>query len=261
MIEKLTYLRAFGRIVLLIVGTVILMPFQLVWTVPSILLHHLQRYQSPIATLWFKYVLCIFGINVSVINKRNLSRRQKIYLSNHISYIDILIMGAHFNGFFIAKSDIASWPIFGFLSKITGTLFIKRNRRYLQVQIELLKKHLNAKQSLIIFPEGTTGNGHELLHFKSGLLNVLDEVKKKPVLQPLSIRYTQIDKKPLATQGDFDRVAWYGDMVLAPHLWQLLRNKSLSARVVIHPILQIPEDSTPKSLMAKVEAEIRTDFL
>jgi 1-acyl-sn-glycerol-3-phosphate acyltransferase len=260
MLEKLTYIRAFFRIILFAVGTLLLLPFHMAWNLPSVIFGRLMRYQGPIATLWFRYLLWLFGIKVHVVNKRNLSKKQKIYLSNHVSYIDILIMGAHFNGFFIAKSDIASWPIFGFLSKLSGTLFITRNRRYLNVQIELMKKHLNAKQSLILFPEGTTGNGHEILHFKSGLLNVLSEVKKRPVLQPLSIRYTQINKKTLVTQEEFDKVAWYGDMVLAPHLWQLLRNKSLTARIVVHPIFHVPENFEPKSVMAKIETEVRTDF-
>jgi len=260
MTSKLTYLRAIYRVILFLIGTLALVPLQIIWILPSIILHYPLRYQSPIAVLWYRYTLKIFGIKVNIVNKRNLSKKQKIYLSNHVSYIDILVLGAYFNGFFIAKSDIAKWPVFGPLSKISGTLFITRNRRYLPVQIKLLKKHLEAKQSLIIFPEGTTGNGREILHFKSGLLNVLDEVKKKPVIQPLSIRYTQINGKTLVEQEDFDKIAWYGEMTLAPHLWQLLRQKKVATRVVVHPVMPITDGSNSKSLMAQVEAEVKTDF-
>jgi 1-acyl-sn-glycerol-3-phosphate acyltransferase len=261
MISKLSYLRASYRLLLFIIGTLILLPFQILWVAPFSLTRSLMHHQSPVARLWFKYILWAFNIRVTLVNKRLLSRKQKIFLSNHISYVDILIMGAYFDGFFIAKSDIASWPIFGFFSKLTGTLFIVRNRRFLVEQIALLKKHLEEKQSLIIFPEGTTGNGHEIQHFKSGLLNAPMEMEKRPVLQPVSIRYTHINDKPLVTQEEYDNIAWYGDMVLAPHLWQLLRNKNVKARVTLHHSVTLQNDMNPKTIMAKIEAEVKSDFV
>jgi len=248
------------RIFLLILITLVLLPLHLLWITPLIILRRLPRTQGPFVTLWFRGLLLAFNIRVTVVNKKSLSKKQKIFLSNHISYIDILVLGAHFNGFFVAKSDIAHWPIFGFLSRVSGTLFITRERRFIKQQLKLLETHLKAKQSLIIFPEGTTGNGREILPFKSSLLNSVLEMKKKPVIQPLSLIYTKMNDKKLETQEEFDQIAWYGDMTMPPHFKNLLSQKSFNARVVIHPSIIAKEDSTPRSLSNEAFKEISSSF-
>lgn len=245
--NSLTTLRMIRRLTLLAILTIILFPFQIIWVLPSILLNRLPRFQGPIARLWFRSVVRIFNIKVTIVNKRSLSKKQKIFLSNHISYMDIPILGAYFNCFFIAKSDIAGWPIFGILSKLAGTIFVTRHRRFLKSQLAQMNKHLNAKQSLMIFPEGTTNTGQEILRFKSGLLNSVFELKKKPVIQPLSLIYTHVNEKRLETQEDFDQIAWYGDMTMKPHFLHLLKQKNFRARVVIHPAMIVtPEDDAKK---------------
>lgn len=256
----MAFLRFVRRVILFILITLTLLPLHLVWLVPYLLTGKLPRRQNVFVTLWFKALLWAFNIRVTIVNKKNLSRKQKIFLSNHISYIDILVIGAYFNGFFVAKSDIAGWPVFGFLSRASGTLFITRERRFIKEQLQLLKKHLAAKQSLIIFPEGTTGNGREILPFKSSLLNSVLEMKKKPAIQPLSLVYTKMNDRKLETQEEFDTIAWYGDMTMPPHLKNLLSQKSINARVVIHPIIPVTGDSTPRGLANQAYREINTSF-
>ena len=257
---SLAYFRLTYRVLLFIVATLGLLPLHLIWTLPGAIAGRLPRRQNPITTLWFRIILWAFNIRVTVVNKKNMSKKQKVFLCNHISYIDILVIGAYFNGFFVAKSDIAGWPIFGYLARVSGTLFITRERRFLKEQLKLLNTHLEAKQSLIIFPEGTTGNGREILPFKSSLLNAVLEMKKKPVIQPLSLSYTKMNDQKLITQEDFDHIAWYGDMTMAPHFKKLLMQKSFNARVVIHPTIVAQDDSTPRSLSNEAFREISSSF-
>lgn len=263
MLNKLTHLRAFYRVVLLLVGTVILVLMQLVWALlmAILLLGKMPRRQSPIVRLWYMFGTWVSGAKVTVTNKRSLSRKQKIILSNHTSYLDILILGAAFDCFFVAKIDIAGWPIFGFLAKVGGTLFISRQRKFIKNQLALLETHLRAKQSLLIFPEGTTNNGMKVETFKSSLLNAAFNVEKPPVIQPVSLVYTRMNGRNLQTQEDYDHIAWYGDMVLAPHLWTLFRQKNIEAKIIIHPMIHITPDSNAKQITAQVQEKVIEGFV
>jgi len=256
MLSKLAHLRAALKFAVFILGTLALVPFQLVY----MLVVWRPRRQSPIVRAWFVFVRELLQIKVTLIDRKNLSRRQKIFLGNHISYLDIIVLGAAFDCFFVAKSDVASWPVFGFLSKIGGTIFISRQRTQIKNQIPLLKKHIERRKSLFLFPEGTTSNGRRVLPFKSSLLNVLPLLHKKPVIQPISLAYTHINGRHMATQEDYDTAAWYGDMTLAPHLWNVFKQQSLHATIYVHPKLGFYEVSDIKRLTAEIQEKVSEGF-
>lgn len=261
MLNKLTHLRALMRVLLLIVGTFFLVLVQLVWALgTAVLLTKMPRRQSPIVRLWYMYCVWLSGVKVTVANKRSLSRKQKIILSNHTSYMDILVLGAAFDCFFVAKIDIAGWPIFGFLAKIGGTLFISRQRQFIKNQLTLLETHIKAKQSLLIFPEGTTNNGMTVQPFKSSLLNAAFTTERRPIIQPISLVYTRMNGQFLHTQEDYDNIAWYGDMFLAPHLWHLFRQKNVEAKIIIHPGIRITDDMDAKKITALAYSQVVEGF-
>lgn len=256
MLNKLTHLRALLRVLLFVSGTLFLVLVQLVWALGTmagvaIFRSSMPKRQSPIVRAWYAYCVWLSGIKVTVVNRRNFSRKQKIILSNHTSYLDILILGAYFDCFFVAKIDIAGWPIFGFLAKIGGTLFISRQRQFIKNQLSLLETHLEAKQSLLIFPEGTTNNGMVVEQFKSSLLNAAFTVKKAPLIQPISLIYTHMNGVKLETQQDYDHVAWYADMFLAPHVWNVFRQKSIQAKIVVHPVIRLTPEMNAKEVTAQ----------
>lgn len=265
MLNKLTHLRALLRILLLITGTAFLVLVQLVWVmltslVMAVLRLKPSRHQSPVVRAWYSYCTWLSGVKVTVVNRRSLSRKQKIILSNHTSYLDILILGAYFDCFFVAKMDIAGWPIFGYLAKIGGTLFIQRQRQHIKKQLDLLETHLDARQSLLIFPEGSTNDGMSLLPFKSSLLNAAYNVKKPPLIQPISLIYTHMNGKKLETQAEYDLIAWYGEMTLAPHLWHVFRQKNIEAKIIIHPVIKISEENDAKTVTAQARQLIADGF-
>jgi len=261
MLNKLTHLRALIRVLSLVLGTIVLIVFQLLWMLPQAFMVKMTRRQSPIVRLWYRFVLFLLGIKVTVVNRRNLTKKQKIILSNHISYMDILVLGAYFDCFFVAKMDIAGWPIFGFLAKVGGTVFITRQRQHVLRQLELLQKHVDARQSLLIFPEGTTSDGTHVQNFKSSLLNCAFDAKKPPLIQPVSLIYTHMNGHKLQTQQDYDHVAWYGDMTLVPHLWRAFRQKKFNAKVIIHPTLKVNEETNPKKMAADAHALVNDGFI
>lgn len=265
MLDKLTHLRALIRVLLFVTGTLFLVILQMIWALgtamgTAIIFRKPRGKQSPIVRLWYMFCVWISGIKVTVANKRSLSKKQKIILSNHTSYLDILVLGAAFDSFFVAKIDIAGWPIFGVLAKIGGTLFISRQPRFIKQQLALLETHLNQGQSLLIFPEGTTNNGMKVETFKSSLLNAAFNAEKPPVIQPVSLVYTRMNGEYLETQEDYDKIAWYGDMLLAPHLWQVFRQRNIEAKITIHPAIRLTPDMDAKQVTALAQQKVVEGF-
>lgn len=265
--SRFSHLRALWRIMLLLAGTLVLVIVQLFWVLLTAIVRFLlrrrgmSRHQSPVVRAWYSYCTWLSGVKVTVVNRRSLSRKQKIILSNHTSYLDILILGAYFDCFFVAKMDIAGWPVFGFLAKIGGTLFIQRQRQFIRNQLALLEKHLQARQSLLIFPEGTTNDGMSIQSFKSSLLNAAYNVPKAPLIQPVTILYTHMNGKKLETREECDRIAWYGDMTLAPHLWYVFRQKSIEAKIIIHPVIKITAENDAKTVTHQAREAIVEGFV
>ena len=149
------------------------------------------------------------------IGENNLNNVPKLYVSNHLSYLDIPVLGSTINGRFIAKYEISNWPIFGYLSKVGNTIFINRNLRFLKRNKSIIYDFISKGDSIILFPEGTTSDGIRVLKFKSSLLTSLEQ--KNILIQPIVINYTSINGMPL-NRWLKPIIAWYGDMDLKPHL-------------------------------------------
>jgi 1-acyl-sn-glycerol-3-phosphate acyltransferase len=176
-------------------------------------------------------------------------RRPTLFVANHTSYLDISIIGAVVEGSFVAKAEVARWPLFGWLAKLQRSVFVDRRVRSTHVQRDQLRERLDAGDSLILFPEGTSDDGMRVLPFKSALLSVADYRHDGVPLavQPVTVAYLRLDGIPL---GRFLRpfFAWYGDMELAPHLWSMLGLGVLSVSVQFHPVVTLAEFGSRKAL-------------
>lgn len=147
-----------------------------------------------------------------------------LFVSNHTSYLDISVLSALLPVSFVAKHEVANWPLFGILAKLQRTVFVDRAaRRGVHKQKSDITARLAEGDNLVLFPEGTSDDGVRVLPFKSALFSAAEEplVGRLPVVQPVSIAYTRLDGMPLgrALRPFF---AWYGDMVMFPHLWRVL---------------------------------------
>jgi 1-acyl-sn-glycerol-3-phosphate acyltransferase len=109
------------------------------------------------------------------------SDKPALYVANHISYLDVFVLGKVLRGSFAAKSEVASWPVFGSLAKLGSTLFLERNPWRAAKQIEMVRGHLQQRGSLIMFPEGTSGAGTQVMPFRSSLFAAADNVTVQPV--------------------------------------------------------------------------------
>ena len=150
-----------------------------------------KRQQEKIIQFWCKRLLSIFEIKVEVQGLDSFLSNQKQYLmvANHISWIDIIVIQSIKPSIFVAKSDVASWPLFGWVAQMTGTIFIKREKvSDIKKALKKMKRRL-IKRSVCIFPEGTSTNGRYLLPFKSNLFQSSIDTNKS--ILPLCLRYKQ----------------------------------------------------------------------
>lgn len=173
-----------------------------------------------------------------------------LFVSNHSSYLDIPILGSLLYGSFIAKAEVNSWPLFGFLSRLQETVFIERRAIRAGKQGEILLNRLKQNRNLILFPEGTSSDGQHILPFKSSLFSVVEkglEDGGKVFVQPISVVCTKVSG---LSMGDMWRpfYAWYGDMTLVPHLWDAFKIGSFEIDVTFHPPVTIDEFGSRKLL-------------
>ncbi|MGH1376721.1 MAG: lysophospholipid acyltransferase family protein [Alphaproteobacteria bacterium] len=215
-----------------------------------ILLFHTGKGAYILPFLWQKCVSRLFRIKV-VIHGTPLKSKQTIFMSNHISYLDIPVIGSVLPASFVAKKDVASWPVFGFLSKLQQTAFISRERADASQAKHALDTMLNNEKSLIIFPEGTSTDGREVIPFKSSLFSLaLKDNLPDLMIQPITLNMDHVDKRPINTQEDRDLYAWHIEMdtPLADHLWRFAKSKGAQISLTFHEPIRAQDFSDRKTL-------------
>jgi 1-acyl-sn-glycerol-3-phosphate acyltransferase len=192
-----------------------------------------QRYQS--IRKWCKQLLDIFKMRLSVIGAERLEDSHYLLAANHISWIDIHVINAFKPHYFVAKSEVASWPIFGWMAKQLGTLFIERGKsNSIRNMVQEIAEQLSQK-AICIFPEGTSTDGWQVAPFKPNLFEAAI-VASAPVYV-LAIQYfdLQTGKKTTAP-------AFIGDMGLVDSMWNLICSPPICAQISISEKLPALKD-------------------
>jgi 1-acyl-sn-glycerol-3-phosphate acyltransferase len=196
----------------------------------------------------------ILGLRVRQIGEP-VTARPVLFASNHVSYTDITVLGSLIAGSFVAKNEVAGWPLFGWLAKLQRSVFVDRQVRSTAQHRDAIAERLAAGDALILFPEGTSGDGNFILPFKSALFSVVFNREQPITVQPVSLAYTRLDGLPIGrTLRPF--FAWYGDMDLAPHLWRLLGLGVIEAVVEFHPPVAVADFPSRKALAEYCERRV-----
>ncbi len=188
------------------------------------------------------------GIRLEVFGRRS-RVRPTLFVGNHTSYLDIAIYGALIPGSFVAKSEVADWPFFGWLAKAQRSIFVDRQMRTAQLQASDLQGRLDAGDDMILFPEGTSDDGNRVGPFRSALFSVAElKAHGEPLtIQPVSLTYSRLDGVPLGRHlRPF--FAWYGDMDLLPHARELVLMGRLTVTVTFHEPVTIANFGSRKAL-------------
>lgn len=149
---------------------------------------------------WSQRTVKILGLRIYI--KNSLPSPGCLIVSNHISFLDIIVLSANQPVTFLSKSSLRYWPVIGFIARQIGTLFISRGKtRSISKTNKDISTALNKKQTLAIFPEGTTTVGTSVYKFHSGIFQAA--INTGAVVQPIAIQYIK--------NGKIDRTAAYID--------------------------------------------------
>jgi len=218
-------------IVLAIVAlTLVLLPFQLIGIAFEL------RLQRTIPHLYHRILCALIGIRISEVGRRSIAAPALI-LSNHVSWLDICVITALAPVVFVAKSEVAEWPVFGWLAKLQRTIFINRQARH---QTGAATREIAARllggDAVVLFAEGTSSDGIRVLPFRSSLVGAVHHALGNTTrhthitVQPMSLAYVGFGGVPMG-RGLRERVAWYGDADLIPHLLHVLSSGAVDVTV------------------------------
>lgn len=169
-----------------------------------------------------------------------------LFVANHSSYVDILVLGTFVPARFVAKQEVAKWPVMGWLATNQGTIYIDRNRNAIGEGANKLIEYIDKGESLILFPEGTTSDGCRILPFGSSFFDVA--VKKNVVVQPITVTYAGWDRLPMPRYMR-KLCGWFSpDIDMVPHLWSLVQWGTIQVIVELHPVLKAHEFTSRKEL-------------
>jgi 1-acyl-sn-glycerol-3-phosphate acyltransferase len=222
--------RAAALLAGLVLLTLVLMPVQIVLLKVSL------RGARNLPAFYHRAVCRLFGIHVRVIGKP-VKGEGVLLVANHASWLDIILLSGIMPLAFVAKSEISGWPIFGTLARLQRTVFVSRERRNQTGQVaDQIGQRLAAGDCLVLFPEGTSHDGNSVLPFKSALLGAAEARRadgRHVTVQPVSIAYTGCHGMPMGREiRPF--FTWFGDMEMAPHLWEALKTGPLDVTVEFH---------------------------
>jgi 1-acyl-sn-glycerol-3-phosphate acyltransferase len=212
--------------------------------------------------LWHKSILKALGFRVQVIGEPA-PQRPLLIAANHVSWTDIAVLGSVVDVSFIAKSQMEGWPLLGWLSKLQRTVFVERERRHRAGdQANEIARRLSNGDAMVLFAEGTTGDGNMMLPFKSTLFGAATMAVGQGAgdgvaIQPVAIAYTRRHGIPLGRAGRM-ALSWIGDQDLAPHVAALLRSGAVDVEVRFGEPVTFSAGSNRKETARLVEARVRT---
>lgn len=240
----------------------------LLWTLPSMLIQaaclilpgnaKVGHAKVLFARIYWRVFARLIGIRVRVIGTpaRRSGGRQVIYVSNHSSWVDIPVVGGVLDGCFVAKADVAGWPVIGTIARLGRTVFVSRSRTSTGKERDAMRAKLKAGDNLILFPEGTSSDGSRVLPFRTSFFAVAEardgeDRADLPLIQPVSVVYDRLGGLPTG-RASRPVFAWYGDMDIASHFWRLTQNIGLRATVLLHTPLDPARFEDRKALSQAV---------
>ncbi|TCT06252.1 lysophospholipid acyltransferase family protein [Aquabacter spiritensis] len=212
-----------------------------------------------IPKLYHRIVLKLIGVRVHV-SGTPAPGRPLLLLSNHVSWLDISVVGSLFPLFFVAKSEVRRWPVIGLLAVLQRTVFVDRERRHATgTTAREIGQRLSLGDPVVLFAEGTSGDGNRVLPFRTALVGAAREAftaNGTTVVQPMSIAYVRLQGIPMG-RSHRGIAAWVGDLDLAPHLFEAVRQGAIDVQVTFGEPRLLEADADRKSVTRDCEAEVR----
>ncbi|HUB44432.1 MAG TPA: lysophospholipid acyltransferase family protein [Acetobacteraceae bacterium] len=202
----------------------------------------------------------LMGVHVRVIGTPAAPRpgRPVVFVSNHSSWVDVPVVGGVLDGCFVAKGEVARWPLINLIAWLGRTVFVTRRRGTAARERDAMRARLRSGDNLILFPEGTSSDGSRVLPFRSSFFAVAEvNGGQAPLIQPVSVVYDRLGGLP--TGRTWRPVfAWYGDMDIASHFLRLAQHSGLRVTVLLHAPLD-PARYPDRKVLAQATWRIVAD--
>lgn len=228
-------------------------------TLPLMPLQQLFLWFSPRMArafpMHYHRLLCrLLGVKVEVFG-RVPQHGPLLIVSNHVSWLDIVVLSAIAPVSFVAKKEVAGWPLFGSLARLQRTVFVDRDRRHATgTSRDEMRERLAAGDVIVLFAEGTSGDGRTVLPFKTSFFGAAE--MPGVLVQPVTLAYRGHRNLPM-TRRLLPSYAWYGDMELAPHLIGAVSAGPIEVAAVCHPPLSLTGEVNRKALARHAEDQVR----
>jgi len=200
-----------------------------------------------------------FHISINADLGARLAGRPAFIVSNHLSWIDVLIIASLHPTVFVTSVEVRDSGFLGTLCKLAGCHFVeRRNRSDIANEVERLAEELRGGLSVCVFPEGTTSTGAAVLPFKVSLFDAA--IAAGVAVQPICLNYLDIDGTPVDLESG-RKVFWYGDMDFLPHFWSLMFVRKVSVRATILEKIPASPQLDRKGLAQAAHATITSQYV
>ena len=214
--------------------------------------------RRAISVRYYRALCAVLRVHIRVVGMP-MRNGPTLILANHVSWLDIPVISAVMPIAFIAKSEIADWPIVGVAAKRLRTVFVNRNRRQQTSEAATeIARRLTEGDPVVLFAEGTSSDGNRVLEFRSALVGAATQLNGKHdvMLQPLSIAYTRSQGIPLGRRHR-PLVAWYGDIDFVPHFKEFLRRGAVDVVVRFGESVPFENGGDRKRVTRSMETAVR----
>ena len=249
-------IRFAAALLALTVLTLLLAPFQM------IALAFGWRLQQRIPHLYHRIFCSLAGVRIRQVGRRT-ANAPVLILANHVSWLDISVITALGPVVFVAKSEVATWPIFGWLAKLQRTIFINRQARHQTgAATREIGDRMLAGDAVVLFAEGTSSDGIRILPFRSALIGAVHHALGESahhtqiVVQPMSLAYVRFGGLPVG-RALRSKVAWYGDIDLIPHFIGVLAAGAIDITVTWGEATACDMSADRKAIARDAEAAVR----
>ncbi len=236
-------------------ATIVLVPIQLLAMKTGWFSENFAR------SLWHRANVRALGFRIHRTGTLS-DKRPLLIASNHISWTDIEVMASLHDISFIAKSDLAGWPLIGWLSRMQRPVYVERTRKRTSgAQASEIAQRLAAGEAIVLFAEGTTGDGNRVLPFKSTLFGaatmaIAEGAVDRVYVQPVAVAYTRVHGMPMGRRHR-PLAAWIGDQDLVPTLRDLLRVGAVDVELHFGDPIEFSAGSNRKTVTSEVENRVR----
>lgn len=244
-------LRAWRRAGLLVLAVIALVPVQAFrrWRRP-------QDLPGRVPRLFHGLVLRVLGVRVQQVGIP-LEAPRALWVCNHLSYLDIAVLGSLRDMRFVSKDEVDAWPVFGALAGLQDTIYISRRPSQAGVAAGRFATAMERGGNVVLFPEGTSSDGSTVLPFRPSLLEVLmaPGLRTTPI-QPVTLRLLSVDGRPAVDLATRDLYAYHRDMALPTHLRAFLGLRGAVIQVIFHPTSSAAAFTHRRALAERLHANV-----